>query len=110
MKRHYGLSEEDVFHFVGDWKRKTFAERQRAIWEKEPRNRVYFANYISSLLEDATPVRVQMQAKIERWRFGLIHLTIIRDKSEVGRAELFLNNAILHGEFEYRKSFARATP
>ncbi|MHB9026876.1 MAG: permease prefix domain 1-containing protein [Armatimonadota bacterium] len=38
------------FIFSGDRKRESRAEQQRAIWEKQPENTVYLANYVSTLM------------------------------------------------------------
>jgi hypothetical protein len=45
------LSKEKVFLIYGDRRRPTTPEQQRAIWEKNPENRVYYGNYISYLAD-----------------------------------------------------------
>ncbi|MBN1257301.1 MAG: hypothetical protein JXA52_06310 [Planctomycetes bacterium] len=43
------LSEEELLIMHGDKTRKKWHEQQRAIWEAEPENKVYYGNYISNL-------------------------------------------------------------
>lgn len=43
-----------AFLFLGDTTRATMAEQHRAIWEANPRNKVYFASYVRYLLMDGS--------------------------------------------------------
>ncbi len=44
------LTKDQLFLIKGDLSRKTVAEQQRAIWEKHPESKMYFANYFTHLL------------------------------------------------------------
>lgn len=46
------LPAEHQFLFFGDTTRPTKSAQQRAIWEKNPDNKVYYANYIRELVGD----------------------------------------------------------
>ena len=46
------LPAEHQFLFFGDTTRPTKSAQQRAIWEKSPDNKVYYANYIRELVGD----------------------------------------------------------
>lgn len=46
------IPEEAEFLFLGDQTRLTKSAQQRAIWEKAPENKVYFANYFRELLHE----------------------------------------------------------
>ena len=46
------LPTEHQFLFFGDTTRPTKSAQQRAIWEKNPDNKVYYANYIRQLVGD----------------------------------------------------------
>ena len=46
------LPPEHQFLFFGDTTRPTKSAQQRAIWEKNPDNKVYYANYIRELVGD----------------------------------------------------------
>ena len=46
------LSEKDRLILEGDLSRPTKAEQQKAIWESDPTNRVYFANYFNTCTQN----------------------------------------------------------
>ena len=46
------LSAEKQFQLFGDLTRKTRSAQERALWEKNPESKVYYANYVRILLED----------------------------------------------------------
>jgi len=46
------LSAEKQFQLFGDLTRKTRSAQERALWEKNPESKVYYANYVRALLED----------------------------------------------------------
>lgn len=46
------LSTEKQFQLFGDLTRKTRSTQERALWEKHPESKVYYANYVRILLED----------------------------------------------------------
>ena len=46
------LSDEKQFQLFGDLTRKTRSAQERALWEKNPESKVYYANYVRVLLED----------------------------------------------------------
>ncbi len=46
------LSAEKQFQLFGDLTRKTRSAQERALWEKNPESKVYYANYVRVLLED----------------------------------------------------------
>ena len=46
------LSAEKQFLLFGDTTRKTRSAQERAIWEKYPENKIYYANYLRILLGD----------------------------------------------------------
>ena len=46
------LSAEKQFQLFGDLTRKTRWAQERALWEKNPESKVYYANYVRLLLED----------------------------------------------------------
>ncbi|SVC22443.1 uncharacterized protein METZ01_LOCUS275297, partial [marine metagenome] len=46
------LSAEKQFQLFGDPTRKTRSAQERALWEKNPESKVYYANYVRILLED----------------------------------------------------------
>ena len=46
------LSAEKQFQLFGDLTRKTRSGQERALWEKNPESKVYYANYVRALLED----------------------------------------------------------
>tara|TARA_B110000438_G_scaffold1566_2_gene1548 strand:- start:67 stop:1977 length:1911 start_codon:yes stop_codon:yes gene_type:complete len=46
------LSTEKQFQLFGDLTRKTRSTQERALWEKNPESKVYYANYVRALLED----------------------------------------------------------
>ena len=46
------LSAEKKFQLFGDLTRKTRSAQERALWEKNPESKVYYANYVRLLLED----------------------------------------------------------
>jgi hypothetical protein len=48
MFRH--LTDDQSLILFGDTSRATPAEQQRAIWEKDPTNRLYYGNYITHLI------------------------------------------------------------
>lgn len=43
------LNTGDAFYFIGDSSREGYPAQQRAIWEAHPRNKVFYANYVSAL-------------------------------------------------------------
>lgn len=56
------LPAEQAFLFTGDTTRGSRSSQQRAIWEKDPEDKVYFANYVSEFLADEpswTPERIE---------------------------------------------------
>jgi len=46
------LSAEKQFQLFGDPTRKTRSAQERALWEKKPKSKVYYANYVRILLGD----------------------------------------------------------
>ena len=46
------LSVEKQFLLFGDTTRKTRSDQERAIWEKDPENKTYYANYLRILVGD----------------------------------------------------------
>ena len=46
------LSVEKQFLLFGDTTRKTRSDQERAIWEKDPENKIYYANYLRILVGD----------------------------------------------------------
>lgn len=46
------LSVENQFLLFGDTTRKTRSDQERAIWEKDPENKIYYANYLRILVGD----------------------------------------------------------
>ena len=46
------LSDEKQFQLFGDLTRKTRSAQERALWEKKPESKVYYANYVRILLDD----------------------------------------------------------
>ena len=46
------LSDEKQFQLFGDLTRKTRSAQERALWEKNPESKVYYANYVRILLDD----------------------------------------------------------
>ncbi|MFH1024218.1 MAG: hypothetical protein V1809_12630 [Planctomycetota bacterium] len=51
------VSPDKMFLLEGDTSRPTAAARQRAIWEKNPTNKVYFGNYIACLAQGLASVK-----------------------------------------------------
>ena len=45
-----GLTEDAAFLFFGDTSLETDLERQRSIWEQHPTNKIFYGNYISTLI------------------------------------------------------------
>jgi hypothetical protein len=47
-----GIPDDAAFMILGDRTRDGKAQQQRAIWEQDPTNAVYYANYVSHLLSE----------------------------------------------------------
>ena len=47
-----GLTEDAAFLFFGDTSLETDLERQRSIWEQHPTNKIFYGNYISTLIAE----------------------------------------------------------
>jgi hypothetical protein len=45
------LTDKQKFLITGDLSRETYPEQQKAIWESDPTNKVYFANYFSAVVD-----------------------------------------------------------
>lgn len=54
------LSDEERFLLYGDRSRSTRASQEKALWEKAPDNKVYFANYARLLLVDYGDRRINV--------------------------------------------------
>jgi len=60
------IPDEQAFLFHGDTTREKESQQQRAIWERSPTNKVYYANYILHLLNDTRDEPATLEREIRQ--------------------------------------------
>ena len=58
------LTEQEILILRGDLSRPTYADQQKAIWESEPTNKIYFANYFNQVADTCHDAEKSIPAEL----------------------------------------------